>query len=458
MRKGMASVLSGSIALKGVGAILEIVAQIMITRSCGVSSYGDYSFYIGLADLIFWLLFSGIIKCNTFYLGEKRDSVSSFKRRFYGFFVVPIVLVGIGLGVIIESFFLCLSFIILLFEIVLFDKSSQYLARRRYAVSLLGEYVIGRAVLLVGIVVLVGMDAMSLFALLGAYALQLAVVDCFFLAKHRLIRAEKPVREQKVSIGKLWHYQESDIVTALIGQAPVVLQYVAAGAFSAGLVSVIALVRRVVNFFSGPTAKVFLPEFARFCRDGDKRSAQNLYAQIVRIQMLFVSVASVVLIGFPAVVLNVFNSDLVGYENTLRWTSACFLFATMLGPAGGLLQMAGYEKRVSITKNVSAAIMVAVWIVASSQQLFVLYGICVELILETIVLFVLVGSYFNAMPVSVGTYAKVLTPTVLALALSLFIGSDSVLGAIVVSAGVFLIQVILEYRKGLFRLVKGRKE
>lgn len=63
-----------SIILKGIGAILEIFLQILITHGLGVQGYGTYSTWISTADLIFWIFFSGMIKCNTFYLSEKKTS------------------------------------------------------------------------------------------------------------------------------------------------------------------------------------------------------------------------------------------------------------------------------------------------------------------------------------------------------------------------------------------------
>ena len=71
-----------SIILKGIGAVLEILLQIFITRKIGVSGYGSYSTWINMADLIFWIFFSGIVKCNTFYLSGGNIAISSFKKKY----------------------------------------------------------------------------------------------------------------------------------------------------------------------------------------------------------------------------------------------------------------------------------------------------------------------------------------------------------------------------------------
>ena len=55
-----------SVILKGIGAVLEIALQILLTKLIGLSGYGSYSTWISGADLLFWVFFSGLIKCNTF--------------------------------------------------------------------------------------------------------------------------------------------------------------------------------------------------------------------------------------------------------------------------------------------------------------------------------------------------------------------------------------------------------
>lgn len=458
----MASIFTGSVLLKGVGAVLEIVVQIIITRGFGVSGYGDYSFYVGLADLAFWILFSAIVKCNIYYMSDNNTTTGRFRKRYYCLFVFPIViLLAIG-GAILGSHLVVVSAAILLAEVIFYDKSSQLLAKGRYLTSLIGEYIFGRVVLLLTIAILMATGNISLETLLLSYVVQFVIVDIYYALRMRMLaqigfRADS--QERKVSLKKVWSFQESDIVTALIGQAPVVLQYIASGAFSAGIVSIVSLVRRVVNFFSGPAAKVFLPEFAKCCKEGRKDDARALYSQIVRIQMLFVSVATVVLVGFPEVVLRLFSSDLVGYEDVLRGTSACFLVATMLGPAGGLLQMAGMEKAVSLTKNVSAVLMILVWVTVSQSEFFVLYGICIELLLETIVLYVLVMRYFKALPLSLTQCIRMLAPTAIALIAASQFKQNPILGVVLLSLMVAAVQFAFELHDGLFAsLMKRRRD
>ena len=59
-----------SVILKGIGAVLEVLFQIMVTRELGVDGYGTYSTWINAADLIFWVFFSALTKCVYFVLSE----------------------------------------------------------------------------------------------------------------------------------------------------------------------------------------------------------------------------------------------------------------------------------------------------------------------------------------------------------------------------------------------------
>jgi len=68
-----------SVILKGLGAVLEVLLQVMITRMLGLAGYGTYSTWVSAADLVYWVLFSGITKCNTFYLSNKGTELRRFK-------------------------------------------------------------------------------------------------------------------------------------------------------------------------------------------------------------------------------------------------------------------------------------------------------------------------------------------------------------------------------------------
>ena len=82
-----------SVILKGIGAVLEIALQILLTKLIGLSGYGSYSTWISGADLLFWVFFSGLIKCNTYYLSRGSSSLSHFKKLYYIRYMLPLAAV-----------------------------------------------------------------------------------------------------------------------------------------------------------------------------------------------------------------------------------------------------------------------------------------------------------------------------------------------------------------------------
>ena len=80
-----------SVILKGLGAVLEVLLQVMITWMLGLAGYGTYSTWVSAADLVYWVLFSGITKCNTFYLSNKGTELRRFKAKYYSCYVLPVL-------------------------------------------------------------------------------------------------------------------------------------------------------------------------------------------------------------------------------------------------------------------------------------------------------------------------------------------------------------------------------
>ena len=46
-----------SVILKGLGAVLEVLLQVMITRMLGLAGYGTYSTWVSAADLVLGIVF-----------------------------------------------------------------------------------------------------------------------------------------------------------------------------------------------------------------------------------------------------------------------------------------------------------------------------------------------------------------------------------------------------------------
>lgn len=410
----MNKVLFGSIFTKGIGAVIEVMIQILIIHFLSVDLYGVYGYYISMADIGFWVLFSAFSKCNMFYCAREGNSISEFRKKYYQRYVMPIMLVLVTAVIFYHDKNLFFVLFVLLFEVLVFDKSSLFLARSRYKESILGEYCLGRIVLLCSIVLFGMLNRLTIELLLGLYVFQYFVVLCFFLfADKKEMKAEE---QQKVDVKKLAVYQYGDVLTGVIGKAPVILQYLFVGAFEAGFVNLVSLVRTLVSFVSGPTSKVFLPEFSRLYAKGDLSQVSKLFRTVIRMQMMFLTAVGVCLIGFPTVILELFSKELMDYSGVLSGISLCFLIGLSFGPCSGLMQMTNREKKDIFIRSISVVIMILTWIFTRKNSLFVLFGIGSQILCENVVDYIYISRVLGKMPVSPIQYLGLWSPMVLALA------------------------------------------
>ena len=144
-----------SVILKGLGAVLEVLLQVMITRMLGLAGYGTYSTWVSAADLVYWVLFSGITKCNTFYLSNKGTELRRFKAKYYSCYVLPVLAVlALVLALEKEQGGYTVIALITGMELLVMDHSSTMMAQGQPGCALFGEYVLGRLFLVLGTLVL----------------------------------------------------------------------------------------------------------------------------------------------------------------------------------------------------------------------------------------------------------------------------------------------------------------
>ncbi len=446
-----------SVILKGLGAVLEILLQILITGKLGVSGYGTYSAWINSADLIFWVCFSGLVKCNTFYLSGGKVTIRSFKMKYFLRYALPVLgaaALGVTLGGQAMAVFVPL---ITMLELLVMDRSSTLITRGQSVTSLVGEYVLGRLLLVVGVAVLGRLNALSHTALLVLYVLQYAAVLCFFLLRQRRGQHFSDISEE-VSLKKWSAYQRSDLMHSLIEQMPVVMQFFFAGAFEAGVVSVVLLVKKLINFISGPTAKIFLPEFSRLYHAGEYENIRTVYGSIMRIQMLVVGPLAVVLLGFPRVILGILAQELVAYDRLFMGCSVIFLLVATLGPCGGILQMTGNEKTDNRIRAWALGLMGLVMLLTRRDPYFVLYGLCVQVAAEAAAKYYFISRWMKRSPTSLVTYGTwwLLPTAVIAAAYGLGC-NDSIWMMLLLAGGVFVLSGIRELRDPEHAFLKKRK-
>lgn len=388
--------------IKGISAIIEIAIQMLITNSIGISEYGNYTFYVSLIEGTYYILFSGSIKINTFYLSTPTYSLNSFKKKYVTRYVTPIILTIIGVSYFFRNPYGIISGIILFIYYVAIDYCSVFYSKGLYIIALLGEYLIGRIFLLIGIYSVLKIDKGNVRSLLILYGLQFIIIVLWFILHKNNIITE--TNEIKVSIKKLFEYQISDIANSFVSYSPTILQFILGDAFTTGFTGIINIITKFINFISGPTAKVFLPEFSRLYKNGEKEKLEQSYRMIVRIQMIFISTIGVVLIGFPKLFLKMFNPELEGLSNIFVFTSICLLLIAGIGPVTGLLQMTDNERICNRNQWISIIVMIIVWILCRKNPLFSLYGLAVRAIVEGLLKYLSICQWFGKSIISLRNY------------------------------------------------------
>lgn len=388
-----------SIGIKAIAAVLEIAIQMLITNGVGVSKYGNYTFYMSLVEGAYYVLFSGSIKLNTFYLSSPESSLSNFKRKYIIRYIFPTIVTIIIGFVLMKSVYGILAGLILLIYYFAYDNSSEFFARGKRVSALLGEYLFGRIALLIGVFSVVHFNVATELALFSLYGLQFVVMLLWFLFKRR--KLTKGTKEIKVPMRKLFEYQISDVANSLITYSPTILQYLVAGAFTAGFTGIITIVKRFINFISGPSAKVFLPEFSKLYKNGEKDKLQQSYLMITQIQMIFIGVVGSVIIGFPQLFLKLFSPELLQYVNVFTLVAACLMLIAGIGPVTGLLQMSGNEHICNKNQWISIVTMSLTWFILHKDSLFGIYGLCVQNVVEGLLKYYTVCRWFgnNVVPI-----------------------------------------------------------
>ena len=399
-----------SIGIKGISAIIEIAIQMLITNSAGVSEYGDYTFFVSLIEGTYFALFSGSVKLNTFYLSTPSASLLKFKRRYTICFVLPIIAIIIFSFAVTGNLYGILAGIILCIYYFAFDTSSVFFSRGKQLPALLGEYLFGRVALLIGMLAAVKLNKATGMVLLALYGLQFATMLLWF-ALHKSTLSPG-TDEVTVPLKKLLEYQMSDVANSLISYSPTVLQYVIGGAFTAGFTGIISIVKRFINFISGPTAKIFLPEFSRLYKYGQKEKLEQTYLMIVRIQMVFIGTIGCVLIGFPQLILKMFSPDLLQYSSDFTMVACCLLLMAGIGPVTGMLQMTGSERVCNRNQWISIGVMMIVWILFREKALFAVYGLCAQAVIEGGLKYYSVCKWFGKNIVPVKNYIFLWLPVV----------------------------------------------
>lgn len=399
-----------SIGIKAISALIEIGIQLLITNNVGINGYGEYTFCVSLIEGMYWIMLSGSVKLNTFYLSSPECSLEKFKKLYFVKFVTPILSLIMTVFVISKNVYGCGAVATLLMYFLAYDRSSIFFSRGYQVTALLGEYLLGRLVMIGGLFICLKMNMTTGTMLLLLYGSQYVIMLIWFMIFEK--KLPKGTLEVNVPLKKLWEYQKSDIANFFITYSPAIIQYIIGGAFTAGFTGIISIVKKFINFISGPTAKVFLPEFSRLYKSGDKEKLQRSYLMIVRIQMVFIGVISTALVGFPDLILKFFSHELQQYSFIFTCTAACLLLIASVGPVTGLLQMTGGEHVCNRNQWISIGIMIAIWLVFHKQSLFAVYGLCGQAVVEGVLKYYSVCKWFGKSIIPMTDYVVLWMPVI----------------------------------------------
>lgn len=407
-----------SMALKALGAVLEIAGQIVITRLGSVELFGEYSFNVAIAEMVCWVFFSGIVKVNAFYVANGYD-LRAWRRKYFLLFVFPVIIVlAAGFG-LLWSAAAAVAVLAALGYAFQMNLSSIALGCRKYRVSLLGEYLVSRLVIVAGALVLAWTNRLTPMSVTVLYALGYVGSVAFFLIVRSKVRQgdlELSSAQRKMLPRQTLTFQMTDVANGLVNQAPTIVQYLFAGAFQAGVLSVVLVTRKVISFVAGPTAKVYLPEFARLYGEGDFTGLKRVYSDIVILQMCFVLPICLVMVGASSEILSIYNPALAEYGSYMQFASLIFFVMVLFGPQGNFLSMTGKEHVEAWMKWASLAAMVVAMALTFGDPLFVMYGIAAQVLVDSFGKLYFVMRAVGGFPIGIRDALKLAIPFACALA------------------------------------------
>lgn len=452
-----------SMVVKALGAVLEIASQVVITRFGGVDLFGHYSFNVSIAEIICWVFFSGLVKTNAYWVANGYD-LRGWRRRYFLLYALPVVIIlAASLGLIYSA--IAVVAVAAAFGYALqMDFSSISLAFKHYRFFLTGEYVVSRLVILIGVVLLVATGLLNIATVTVLYALGYVASVSFFIAggKGSEDGLKKLAKSKERSLVRQTAvFQATDVANGLVNQAPIIIQYAFAGAFQAGVLSVVLVTRKIISFVAGPTAKVYLPEFAKLYGERDYDGLKRVYSDIIILQLCFVLPICLVMVGAPESILAIYNPTLKDYGSYMQFASCIFFLMVLFGPQGNLLSMTGAERIEATTKWVSLVAMVLTMAVTFGDPLFVMYGIAAQVVVDSFGKLWFVSKAVGGFPIGVKDALKLSLPFAICLlivGLSGFSSIQRLLLAAVLAAVLCAFLIVLFYRDEIVaRLARSGK-
>ena len=135
------------------------------------------------------VVLSGSAKINTFYLSVPTLKIDGFKRSYITRYVVPFILVITTVLTVVMAVMVYWLELYCLSIFLAYDRSSVFFSRDYQLPALLGEYMIGRLVMLVGLFVCLKLGWINGLILLALFGVQFLTMLIWFVPFEKKLKS-----------------------------------------------------------------------------------------------------------------------------------------------------------------------------------------------------------------------------------------------------------------------------
>ncbi len=352
-----------TLLLKVIGALLSFLVTLLLSKHLGVESLGGYFISFSIAMLCSSIARLGLDNAILKYAG------SAYSNKDWGsinsLFIKSICWTSISCFFLsavlyfgseyfandvfrlneLESIIKYLGLVI--FPMALFNIFvSFFQAMRGITKSVLLNGVLVPLLMIIGILILVSMEALTTDNAVKLYGISCLVTlaFCFFIF-YRL-----PVLGSKGSFpSKLLWLTSAPMATVIFAEllatnAPQLILAAYSTASKVGVFSVCTRIAILISFTTTAVTKVIAPRISTLHANGDKFQLRRMTLTAMLATLSVSSCLVTIIMIFPAFILGVFGESFVIGKSTLQVLAANHLLLVIFGVGRILLQMTGFEK------------------------------------------------------------------------------------------------------------------
>ncbi|OSQ49598.1 oligosaccharide flippase family protein [Thalassospira alkalitolerans] len=337
---------------------MMFLASVFISRYGGKDLFGFFSVVLGLiisaTPVVTVGMDAAIVKFLPQYRNEGRRQLISGMPRFVVLFSGFISIVGgVVLGWILVQFRnygweigfaagACLPLAVMLTVLQSTIRADGNVSRAVVGEAIIRPLVFGLLLLLLQFTLL---NQLSLFAVVGAYALALLGANVV-ASMHVNWRGE--FHPEKTDI-RLWfqfglNVLFSNFSIALLNQSPVIVAGIVLSAFDAGELGAVIRLAMLVAFALTAVNSVISPFLSRAMSLGDKVELQSLVTRATAFSLLVAVPVCGAFYAFAPLLLSVFGESYQGAVPYLRMMLVAYGVQTAAGSSVALLNMTGIHR------------------------------------------------------------------------------------------------------------------